>query len=132
MLHGLVPTLNPAAVKGSKQPAAASKPSSAMPSIAMPQQHVPDSLGSGIPNRMGSRETRDEDDKKVGTSAAETKKIKSLTGKLENKLKQGKGKLDDLEALEESVKNSSLLYLAYIFYHSNLHVVFQVFVSRTV
>ena len=125
MLHELVPTLNPAAVKGSKQPAAASKPSSAMPSIAMPQQHVPDSFGSGILTRKGPREAQEEDDKRVGPSASETKKIKSLSNKLENKLKQGKGKLDDLEALEESVKKSTLLYLAYIFNQSNLHVVFQ-------
>ena len=110
MLHGLVPTLQPIDAKGTKQQP--SKSSSEMPSIAMPKQLVPDSLGAGVPSkRCVSDKDLDGEDKQPG-KATEIKKKKALSNKLQTKMKQAEDKLEDLDTLEESIRSSSRLFPA--------------------
>ena len=94
MLHGLVPTM------GSGSRSSADEASLALPA----PQAEDDSLGADIAGKQHKHGGHS------GTMpAGETKKRKGLTGKLDNKMKLGYEKLDDLAVLQDDVSKSSAL-----------------------
>ena len=107
MLHGLVPTLQPADPKA----AGAASSSAQTLSRALPAQVSPDDLGKGL---TGGNEA-DIANETGKLRPGDAKKKKVLLNKLEMKIKLTKEKLEELGVLEDEIKDSRALWLAFSF-----------------